>query len=80
MTMDRFQLLLVTLVQATFVLATFVHIRNISAVTDQILTKLFGPNILGVLLFSTKILFEQNAVPQIFGTLKSIGPKILLDP
>ena len=27
-------------VQATFVLATFVHIRNISAVTDSILTKL----------------------------------------
>ena len=29
-----------TFVQATFVLATFVHIRNISAVTDQILMKL----------------------------------------
>ena len=27
-------------VQATLVLATFVHIRNISAVTDPILTKL----------------------------------------
>ena len=31
---------MVTLVQATFVLATFVHIRNISAVTDPILMKL----------------------------------------
>ena len=30
----------VTLVQATFVLATFVHIRNILAVTYLILTKL----------------------------------------
>ena len=30
----------VTFVQAIFVLATFVHIRNISAVTDPILTKL----------------------------------------
>ena len=30
----------VTFVQAAFVLATFVHIRNISAVTDPILTKL----------------------------------------
>ena len=30
----------VTFVQATFVLATFVHIRNISAITDPILTKL----------------------------------------
>ena len=29
-----------TFVQATFVLATFVHIRNISAATDPILTKL----------------------------------------
>ena len=39
-----------TFVQVTFVLATFVHIRNISAVNDTILTKFwvrkffFGPN------------------------------------
>ena len=31
----------VTFVQATFVLVIFVHIRNISAVTDTILTKLW---------------------------------------
>ena len=31
---------MVTFVQATFVLATFVHISNISAVADPILTKL----------------------------------------
>ena len=30
----------VTFVQATFVLAAFVHITNISAITDLILTKL----------------------------------------
>ena len=30
-----------TFVQATFVLGTFVHIRNISAVTDPILMKLY---------------------------------------
>ena len=30
----------VTFVQATFVLVTFVHIRNISTVTDPILMKL----------------------------------------
>ena len=30
----------VTFVQATFILATFVQIKNISAVTDPILTKL----------------------------------------
>ena len=38
-----------TFAQATFVLAAFVHIRNISAVTDQILAKLFGPNFLQAL-------------------------------
>ena len=31
----------VTFVHATFVLATYVHIRNISAVTDPILMKLY---------------------------------------
>ena len=31
---------MVTFVQATFVLAKFVHIRNISAVADSFLTKL----------------------------------------
>ena len=32
----------VTFVQTTYVLATFVHIRNISAVTDLIFNKLIG--------------------------------------
>ena len=32
-----------------YVLATFVHISNISAVTDTILTKLCGPNFWGPL-------------------------------
>ena len=39
---DHFELIptvMATLVQAIFVLATFVHIRNISVVTDPILTK-----------------------------------------
>ena len=40
-----------TFVQATFVLATFVDINNISAVTDPNLTKLFGPSFLGALIF-----------------------------
>ena len=34
-----------------YVLATFVHISNVSAVNDQILTKLLGPNFLGTLIF-----------------------------
>ena len=40
-----------TFVKATYVLAKFVHISNISAVTDPILNKLFGPNFLGVIIF-----------------------------
>ena len=47
---------MVTIVQAifvlaAFVLATFVHIKNISAITDPILTKLFAPTFLGALNF-----------------------------
>ena len=40
---------MMTFVQAAYVPATFVHISDISAVIDPILTKLFGPNILGAL-------------------------------
>ena len=52
---------MVTFVQATYALATFVHIINISPVPDPILTKLFGPNFLG-LYFWTQNFFE----PMIF--------------
>ena len=41
-------IVMVTFIQATFVLATFVQIR---AVTDLILTKNFGANILRALIF-----------------------------
>ena len=41
----------VTFVQATFLLGTFVHISNIWALTDLILTKLLGSNFLGVSIF-----------------------------
>ena len=37
---EHIPIVTVTFVQATFVLVTFVHIRNISAVTDPILTEL----------------------------------------
>ena len=37
----------VTFVQATFVLATFVHTKHNTAITDPILTKLFVPNFVG---------------------------------
>ena len=42
---------MVTFVQATFLLGTFVHISNISDLTDPILTKLLGPNFLGASIF-----------------------------
>ena len=39
--LEQIPTVMVTFVQATFVLVTFVHIRNISAVTDPILMKLY---------------------------------------
>ena len=61
-----------TFVHATFVLATFVHISNISAVADPILTKLLYP-IFGALIFVdhiflTKLLQAQN----FFGKIGSV--------
>ena len=38
--LEQIPTLTVTFIQATFVLAAFLHIRSISAVTDLILTKL----------------------------------------
>ena len=58
----------VTFVKATFVLATFVHIRNVSAVTDPILTKRLGPNFWQALTFLIEIFL---------GPYKFFGPTIL---
>ena len=59
--LKRMQTVMVTFVHETFVQATFVHIRNISAVTDPILTKLFGPDFLQALnFFGPKILLTQS--------------------
>ena len=41
----------VTFVKEKYALVTLSHIRNISAVTDPILNKLFGPNFFGALTF-----------------------------
>ena len=51
-----------TSVQAILVLATFVHIRNISAVTDPFLTEVFGAIFPGriKILFRPKFFIEQN--------------------
>ena len=43
--------------QATYALVKFVNISNCSAVSDPILTKLFGPNFLGVLIFLGQQIF-----------------------
>ena len=79
----------VTFVQATFVLAifvlaTFVHIRNGSAFTDLLLTKLSWPNILGALLllyqnfvWPTKPCATNILDPKIEIYLHFFGPEIL---
>ena len=51
---------MVTFVQATYALVTFVQISNISAVTGPILTKLFGPNLCGVIIFVDQNVLGQN--------------------
>ena len=56
---------MMTFVQATYVLATFVHIINIAAVIDPMLTKLFGPNILGALIFVTNFFLNKMPLAQI---------------
>ena len=80
----------VTFVHATFVLETLVHIRNISAVTDQILTRFFSPNFLQTLIFlDPKIcgptIFRTTFLPssastQLNSTSTSIEAEIALFP
>ena len=55
--LEQIPTITVTFVHTIFVLAIFFHIRNISAVTDPILTKLFEPNFLGALIFLGEHLF-----------------------
>ena len=65
--------------QATYVLATFVHISNISGVTNPILTELFGSNFLGSFdpkLFLTQKFFRNKC----FLGPTTFWPVILLDP
>ena len=63
----------VKFVHTTFVMARYFHFRNISAVTDPILTKLLAANFLGDLIFVGQHFFGLN----IFW-LKCFGPKTLL--
>ena len=61
---------MVTFIQATYVVATFVHISNNSAVIDPNLTKLLVPNFLGALIFVDQYsFFDKTAFdPNIFWT------------
>ena len=60
-----------TFFKATFVLVTFVHIRNISAVTDRILTKHLGPDFFQTLTFLIKIFLPIFCLIQFFWDLKN---------
>ena len=66
----------VTFVQATFVLGTFVHTYNISSVSDQIFTKLFGPTFFGTRIFLPKFCFIQTC----FWTSIFVVPPNLFGP
>ena len=71
---------MVTFVQATDVLETFVLFSNILAATDPILTKLFEPKLLGAFIFlnqifSTKILFDP-----MFFQLNFVSTQIFFGP
>ena len=73
---------MVTFVLTTYALVTFVHISNISAVTGPILTKLFGPNFFGVIIFVDQNVLGQNFFKtqnfiraQSFQTRDFIGPE-----
>ena len=67
-----------TTVTLTFVHTTFVHIRNISFVTDKIFMKLFRPNFLQAF-FLDEIFFSHKLVgSKIFWSKFFVGPKILL--
>ena len=69
----------VTSVQPTFVQETFGHIRNISAVTDPILTKSLGPNFLQALTFLIEIFLPKFCEPKIFSTQGFVWTSIYLE-
>ena len=76
---------MVTFVQAKFVLAIFVHIGNVLAVTDPILTKMFAPDILGALYFFCTKTFLQFFFTNVvclntFLDTKIFGDENFLDP
>ena len=85
---------MVTFVQARYALVTFVQINNISAVTDPILTKFFGPNFGGPFLdqgifipksfwpkfFLTRFSFDLNFFSPNFFWTKLLLTKVFFGP
>ena len=73
---------MVTFVQTTYALATFVHITNISAVTGPILTKLFGLHFLGGMIFVDLIVLGLQFFfnPKFIWPQKFFGPMIFFRP
>ena len=73
---------MVTFVQATFVLAIFVHIRNISAFTDSILTKLQKVGSCNNLGHSSISAISQRLLTQFGPNLKVtfLGPSLTYIP
>ena len=58
--LEEIPTVMVIFVQATYVLATFVHVSNIYSVTNIFSTKLLGPNFLGLSIFVDQHLFWSN--------------------
>ena len=75
---------MMTFVQATNVQATIVHIGNISAVIDSVLTNFLYPIFLGSSFLSTYFFCEQNSSgpnifePKVFRTKLCYDKKILV--
>ena len=70
---------IVTFIQATYVLVTFVHISNISPVTDPNLTKRFGPQYQQYL--SCYLLhFDQTFWTQFFCSFNFFGASVFFGP
>ena len=69
------QTVMVIFIQAKYVLATFVNIRNILAVTDPMLTKFFGPTSCSTHTFLDPNIFWTQ---QFFFLQNFLDPKIFL--
>ena len=74
--LEQISTVAVTFVQATFVLATFAHIKNIPT---QFWPNFLGP-MLGLIFLDQNFYWTKILLTQTFLDLYFFGPKILLDP